>query len=456
MVLPFRAVVLLLLCVPIAGCVGPQAPAEVEPTAAAAGVLPLDAALAPVFSPLTVIDDLRSGGEPSIAVTPTGTLIVAAHPGFTLHRKPAGPELVAPYAGQSYMWRSTDGGETWTYVGLPVVNAGPRNAGPGFGDPNLDVGPDGTVYFTDLSGLAQITVAKSTDDGATWLHANPVSSPFPFVDRQWLASYGNDVYLEAQQAGLGARFFAKADAATLLFRYVSQPPGRGPPGDMSADQRDGTIYIGDGGEFHRSTDGGATWETRGPGPADSGSSEPGIDAAGNVYVAWASGKKVRFAATTDKGETFLPTIDLTALAPELADGAAVLWPWVVAGDEGRVAVVWLAAPDDKDRATAAGDWFLYGAYLLDAHTGEPRVTVQRLAADPVHRGPVCNEGTIQCVGSPTSDRRMGDMFEAALGPDGRLHVAVPVTTGGGSVSHPAHVRQLAGVSLLETVGVLNG
>src|ERR1044072_4212162 len=77
----------------------------------------------PTFSVPRLIDDVRAGGEPVMAGTPKGTILIASLPVYPHYHPtptavpPTGPELLLPTQGQSYMWRSTDDGKTFTIVG---------------------------------------------------------------------------------------------------------------------------------------------------------------------------------------------------------------------------------------------------------------------------------------------------------------------------------------------------
>src|SRR5688572_13788542 len=98
-------VALLVLGSALAGC---TAPAGLEPTAVPDGLALPDL---PTFLPPVLVDGTRAGGEPVVAVLPSGTVLLSAHPGYT-HYHPSDPahpglELVTPTSAQSYLWRST-------------------------------------------------------------------------------------------------------------------------------------------------------------------------------------------------------------------------------------------------------------------------------------------------------------------------------------------------------------
>src|SRR5438552_18578753 len=85
----------------VAGCISAPG-AKVQPQSVLGS--------APTVGALTfankLIDNARAGGEPVIQITQKGTILVAAHPGWTHTRYPPSPNLVTPATGQSYLWRS--------------------------------------------------------------------------------------------------------------------------------------------------------------------------------------------------------------------------------------------------------------------------------------------------------------------------------------------------------------
>ncbi|MEA3202696.1 MAG: hypothetical protein QOI63_362, partial [Thermoplasmata archaeon] len=314
----------LLLAVLLAGCSGSTAPTTtVQPGDGAAvgvpGFAQLPATLAPLFSKPLLIDTVRAGGEPVIAVTPKGTILVSAHPGFT-HYHPTDPahvpaELLQDFAGQSYLWRSTDSGATWQHVGLPLApdGAGPRSAGLGVSDPEFTVMADGTVCYTDLESLVLASTSCSSDDGVTWAPGNPASSGRP-IDRQWLASYKDELYFTGNYFGAGANFRVSTDKGlTWTERGTTVCDS-----DLIANPANGHLYQScNGVGISVSRDGGRTWsDARTPKGATANGTrtfaEPAIDAAGNVWTTWNDGEKRLFAAgTPDEGKTWPWVIDLT-------------------------------------------------------------------------------------------------------------------------------------------------
>jgi hypothetical protein len=94
-------------------------------------------------------------------------------------------------SGQSFIWRSTDGGQTFKWI--PA--ASPLNGRPpscvGGGDSEVTVDSAHHLYFADLT-LANLSVARSDDGGSTFAAVpNCAGVPDLGVDRQWYATQGD-------------------------------------------------------------------------------------------------------------------------------------------------------------------------------------------------------------------------------------------------------------------------
>jgi hypothetical protein len=428
-----------------------------------------------------LIDPLRAGGEPVMAVMPSGTIVVAAHPGWTHYHptldEPDPSELVAPANGQSYLWRSTDAGMTWTHVGAAGTSQGPRSTGTGASDPDFTVDGTGRIWYTDLQALAEQSVSYSDDDGRTWAAGNVVAGAGPYVDRQWMASHGDRVYLTANyfqdrsagQSPDGERPISTTDDDGLTWRTVGYAPCGG---DFLADPRDGALVLACGLGVAISLDGGATWAVR-PSPAGVHrgffAHEPAIDTAGGIFLA-ANGQpltphdpnRMLVSYTPDRGATW----DILDLGPLLNDTLGAqgthVFAWVTAGGPGNAAVSWIATdrtgtPSQLDGA----EWHVYSAFLSGlAGNGTPEVRLGRVTSDPVHVGPMCSSGTVcqaqsvaldPVMGTDAGDRRMGDFFETTLDRDGRLLLAFADTHARPDdvISHPRFARQVGGPLLFD-------
>jgi photosystem II stability/assembly factor-like uncharacterized protein len=433
----------------LAGCVQPPS-ATLQPSSA----MPSVVSRASTFV-TKMIDTVRAGGEPVIQVTQKGTILVAAHPGWTHTRYPPSPDLVLPASGQSYMWRSTDNGSTWAPLGLPMTpGVGPRGLGQGVSDPDFAMDSKGTIYFTDLEALAAASVSWSTDDGQTWLLGNDLASAAGggTIDRNFLAAHGTDVYFEGNFAPGGETILKSSDGG-MTWSKVGNPPCTD---QQFVSDAKGDLLVGCPTGLAISTDSGAHWDKRLVPDAKTSirsMAEPVLDGAGNVYVTWSNESGVFLAGSPDLGKSWWTPINVALpLFPNASGGSGAsgthVWPWVVAGDAGRVAVAWYATKADGGPRAAKGDWFVYETTVLGADSSSPRLYPAQVTPSPIFQGAICQGGTgCQLDPSPAGDRRLGDFFEATADQQGRLLVVYAVALQD-SISHPGFARETAGPLLV--------
>lgn len=401
-----------------------------------------------VFDPPVLLDKIRPGGEPVIAVTPKGTILVSAHPGYTHLFLGSGQPKVDPswpqsLSGENMLWRSTDGGKTWAYVGIPIANAGKRNTDLSVSDPDIAIDSEGTIFLVSLH-FASVGVSRSSDDGATWV-GNPVAmtEPFPANDRPWVEAYKPDqVWIVT-----GNSLWKSIDGAMGL-QYMPQStiPSTGSERNLKVDPRDGTLYAGSATGGAYSTDAGATWKkfNGGPKPDQAGILNLGqlaVDKAGNVYGSYFRHNALYYAAWTAHGEKYLGEHQVTNLS------GTHLWPWIVAGDTGRIAIAWLGSDNAAGPGAAGANWFAYAAVVEDANTDAPIIHANKATEKPIHRGAMCQSG-VACVGR--GDRRLGDFITAEIDLEGYFLIASAATQTGdagstdGMISHPVVVKQSGG------------
>lgn len=429
------------------------------------------------FGDPVYVDENRAGGEPAVMAAPDGGLLVTAHAGTThVNKDPESVAGVGDFANnhfnQTLNWRSDDGGKTWQHIGL-VGDTGPHSlTSSGFSDPDLSVDAGGRVYNTEIN-LVNVSVYSSTDGGRSWPTANPAVTT---GDRPWVTGARKDeVYLYVNTA---RQLWRSTDGGLLFDLLGTNMPVTGkllvdplkPEGGLigpavnAGATAPGTRGSTPGG-IAISGDEGRTWETF---PVELGKTTQfftagatAVDTAGTIYQVAAGGYQgggdreddgeVTIASFDRKTKTWSP---VTTIAEPKGDA---MWPWIVAGDAGRVGVVWLERRGDEFRVMAATSLNAAGS---SARCGgrtvklRPRWQVAEASGRPVHVGDVCLNGTT-CNLDPTEtgERRLGEYITVALDPSGRLISATSDTMltnplgGPKTVSNPLFLKQKSGPSL---------
>jgi hypothetical protein len=398
------------------------------------------------FSDRVYIDKNRAGGEPVSIVAKDGSINVSAHAGTTHIYKdpsaiPGAADFLVGYSNETLNWRSTDGGKTWSYVGMPVVNAGPHSlTSTGFSDPDYAIDASGRIYNTEID-LANVSVFSSGDDGQTYSRGNPeVTSG----DRPWLTGGGeNEVYLYVNTL---QQIFRSGDGG-ITWSLQSQGNSQGPDAKMYVDplnKKGGLIGPHNPQGVAISADQGKTWKAydgANLGKTVDFFGAVTVDKAGYVYRAAAGGYKGSSDTKADGEVTFNSFNPKTKKwgAPVAipAGEGDMLWPWAIAGDDGRVAVTWLQSKPGKPT-----EFYVYVAQTLNAHGTtvtcangstkfiKPQWTVANASHKPVHLGYICLGGT-GCNASadfPSGDRRLGDFLTINYDKDGRLFLTGGDTT----------------------------
>jgi hypothetical protein len=169
-----------------------------------------------------------------------------------------------------------------------------------------------------------------------------------------------------------------------------------------------------------------------------------IDSAGNIYVTWATPNarngsyELWFASSHDHGATYYGPFKINPPGTQ-ADS-----PWIAAGDNGRVAIVYYGTTGTEDPSTTTNDqWNVMFAQSLNAADREPVFTVSQASDHVTHIGQICNVGIL--CGSNT--RNLLDFFKVAIGPDGLANIAYADTgtqPAGAQISQVSFARQNSG------------
>jgi hypothetical protein len=411
-----------LLAVALAGCV---APATIP--------APLDLPLLDVVRNVSV-DPARWSGEPSILALQDGTLLITGAGGMTRYAED--PADAPGNAGQSYLWRSTDGGITWAFVdfGAPAPLAALlpyRNAILGV-EGDLAQDEAGRAYFVDLTALVANGLSASDDGGATWLAAQSPLVGQVGVDRPWVAALGEgEVWVKYLQVQSGHRVARSTDGGLTFLEDVELPACGQADFTVDLARQEVLVPCTNGGDLSvlRTARGPQAWE-RLPGPLAAGNSNnifPSLAVAGEgQYVfTWAEEVegvvRVMASASLDAGQTWSAPLQVSA-AQETG-----VFPWVDANPAGQVAVVWYESDEAALPGEVQGPWRAHLAALrLDAQ-GLALQASGPLLEEPIHEGAICNQGLGCVLNGQAENRRLLDFFEVDVDAQGIAHVAWTTT-----------------------------
>lgn len=386
----------LLLATVLAGCLGP---ADQRPTGEA-GPADRSATHEGDFQPnLWLLDQpkpaatrVSGGAEPSVLATADGERL-----------------FIGDTSG---VYRSTNGGSSWTKLNLPFIT--PVNCD-GYA---LAEDAAGSLYVAGTT-CAALRTARSDDGGASWTNVLEVLDVSPIADRPWIgAGPAGDVTVLFYDFG---RTFSesclRSDTGGLVFHdrsLLSSPPNAG------------NVVYDDAGRIHYAVD--ETLYTRNGQCRFPATSFEMADGHGDqVFTQVATDGDAVYLAVPGRGNVNIQvagTTDRETRTVHLLDPAALethTFATISAhGDE--VAVAWYASetPGDPTDPNFDGAWNVYVARITDFWSATPTISYQRLSDEPNHVGDICMGGT--GCGS-ANDRDLLDYFMIDHGPDGTLHVA---------------------------------
>jgi hypothetical protein len=367
-----------------------------------------------------------SDGEPSIRVDVRGNCYVGGIEGV-----PAGVD----------MWRfdlnqtspTFDPGlQNTTYLGKPDAffssdpNDTTAGGADGGGDIDLSVGfptsPDSIPVLTITSlSAANISSAVSYDRGVTF-QKHLATALAPADDRQWNESDGpNTVYMmyRAPVPATGL-FLAKSTdhGGTFPTTSLVSPTGT-TPGYIDVDHATGTIYIAHSNSsscfVSRSNDGGATWDES----TVDNSTQHGtlfdvvkVGRDGTVYVAWSDGFNIFLAHSANHGVTWSDKVRVSDNSVYKTN----LFPWIAAGDAGRVDIVWYGTTSPTN--TDAADWVVRFAQSTNATNASPTFAEGTISDHVIHGSNISTGGL-----TGSANRNLLDYFQIALDPQGAAVLA---------------------------------
>ena len=399
--------------------------------------------------------------------------------------------------------RSTDGGAHYQTLLSPNQGSQANETGfaPGGGDTDLAVAPvrnlqgNFNVYVASLT-LANVDVSTSTDKGATWT-LNAVTTPETIDDREWIAADGmQKVCISYHNAPQGITVGCSTNAGLTFTQFApaidaahSYQTANNAIGNLAIDPASHTIYqtysaITDAKEvpcapqlgvsppnacdYHGvymaiSTNGGASFTDVPVYVNPNAKASYGhqfvnvsVDKAGNVYSVYGDNHHIYFSVSRDRGKTWTKPVQV-----DKGSGTAI-FPWSVAGDAGKLDVVYYKTPyygaEAPDNYPMSAAWTVGFAQNLNALT--PRSTWSRQTASPTnHFGGVCESG-VTCTGN----RDLFDDFGVAASPttglasiiysDDQFHPNTPNTSGcdastsnSSSCDHTALATQTGGAPI---------
>ena len=458
-------------------------------TLAAAFALAAPAAAAPLtFAPPLTVDATYAGGEPVMVTDPVHhTIVYSSHEGTTHVYRPgfASSEtfsFLGEYRNQVKMWTSTDGGRTFKRVDAVGGLAQSPTQNTGFSDPDLTQDDGGRIYNTGIN-LATDALFSSADGGKTWDRG---TANCHNGDRPWLAGARKDeVFLATNtlEGALSHQVFRSTDGGETCSQQGIPAAGSLPGGGS---------YTGNGKLLYDRTrdmlvepsnfenaDGSPglgvnTWKRGDPAFTPHKAVDTtlyahwamiALDDSGGLYLVYDDDPRADgTSGGCDGARTPLPNAIRMVYSPDLGrtwgapvvvsqpPGKRVLWPWIVAGDRGKVNVSWYETDKVVDLACENAALRVMSATIDGAHTATPRAQTADAVGRPIAVNNICQSGTT-CVATG-EDRRLGDFFTNAIDERGCVLIATadstakdPVTGGERVVAAPIFTRQTSGPAL---------
>lgn len=329
------------------------------------------------------------------------------------------------------------------------------------------------IYHTQIPDN-QIVVSRSLDGGATYKSFAPVLGLSGVIDANTRPSVSNsnqigNIVTDRSQPVVGMKY-ANGDQVHALYAVFAGPGSIDDNVQAQEDQSFNhvdTIYVG------KSLDGGETWtDTKVFGAPPAAMRELNLlfpvitaDTAGNLYAAWSDQLHVQYAVSRHHGKTWSKPYQVN---PDNAAGGdtgnADIFPWIAAGRNGTLDVVWYHSQGGarrsnrthRDPGDAKTSWTvaftqLTGAAAAADQVPAPTVASQGLAVTPViHKCDICNNG-IGCEAG--GDRSLLDFFQISLDTAGRANVAYATDAASPGTAIINYIRQNGGTSASTGAGL---
>jgi hypothetical protein len=182
-----------------------------------------------------------------------------------------------------------------------------------------------------------------------------------------------------------------------------------------------------------------------------------IDRVGGVHVAFSDKKDIYLTSSSDGGETWLPPVRVN----DGAETATALFPWIFAGDSGRVGIMWYGTDRvgnaDSEQQFSGAEWKIFYAFTPNAFATSPTFTQvvasgwnNVAASDPrnrgvVHIGSICTQGLACDLATPRGNRNLAEYSSNTMDPLGLANIAYAgdvITPNGRARTH--FTRQIGG------------
>jgi len=322
------------------------------------------------------------------------------------------------------------------------------------GDSDLLVDDGGRLHYVGMGVQddAPLLPYHLRDANGTW-HSRDLAPNASSVDRPWIDGEGDRLVVTYNDFEAGVnRVLVSEDGDDTWSDPIDLPdpfaPRVGPP-VVHGDAIVQPWRSSQGLQLAVSTDGGASWGlATGPDPDEQlvGGPTAAIDAAGTLYLAQASGPvqrnlngsqvhpRIHVWSSTDLGAKWSDPHRVDGLDPTALDeDTTAIFPWVAAGEPGRVLVAFYEDATGTDPGSPAGAWFAAVGVSTTADRADPKWTGVRLTDTPVKNGSMCTDG----AGCTTEDWRFRDYFTATLLPDEHPYVAFVRDTVPASPTNPS-------------------
>ena len=295
--------------------------------------------------------------EPMLAEHPSGALFVAGY-----------SRDAAEAQDPPNLYRSDDGGATWSQVDVGTVDDGAL----GNSDVDLVIGPEGTIYFLTMgfdrerSEGTHVALGTSDDLGRSWAWHR--ISDTRFDDRPWVALTSQSLHV-VWNDGSGVRHVVRgpdqtwSDRGRIATEGGSSHLAVGPNGELAVriapGSASGQVLHPEADWFVISEDDGLTWRTvDAPGERQWDEIPRWVEPVawgpdGTLHSLWSSGTELWLASSGDLGrswqERLLVSTDAPAYFPMLAVGAdgSMVASWFTGLEEVEAQIALIPGPTSE-------------------------------------------------------------------------------------------------------------